>query len=478
MGTYQEDQSASQQRSLADPGRQSSGGALPETFLLQRIRELEAELEESREEARRQARERQAMEAGLALLREANEHLVLATFNAEHLREDAEAVNRRQNEFLAMLAHELRNPLSPISMAASMLGTVPDASPKLTNLSRVIGRQVDHMARLLDDLLDAARISSGKITLSVQPLPLAELLQHAVETIQPRIQERRQQLQLTLAPGAEAAVVDGDRVRLTQVFTNLIGNASKYTGDGGTLRVTAAVEDGAQSGNVVVVVVEDDGIGMAPEVIPHIFDLFTQGPRSLARSEGGLGVGLNVVRNLLAMHGATVAADSAGLGQGSRFTVRLPHSSQAIGPQVPAAAAPLRRSTLNILLVEDNVDACDTLAGFLASEGHQVRCAYDGHAGLAAALTQAWDVIICDVGLPGMDGLDLMRAVRAANADKAPFAVALSGYGQDDDRTRGLAAGFDHYLVKPVSVASLREVIAQLEGADQGSEPGVAFQGL
>ena len=461
MGTYREEKTASEQRSLDDLARQSASGQ--DAYLWRRIRALEDELEAAHEQARLLARERQAMEAGLALLREANEHLVLATFNAEHLREDAEAANRRQNEFLAMLAHELRNPLSPISMAASLLGNVPNASPQLAHLARVIGRQVNHMARLLDDLLDAARISSGKITLSVQPLPLAELLQHAVETIQPRIQERHQHLMLDLGPGAEAAVVDGDRVRLTQVFTNLIGNASKYTGDGGLLRVTATAE-----ADEVLVTVEDNGIGMAPEVIPHIFDLFTQGPRSLARSEGGLGVGLNVVRNLLAMHGATVSADSAGLGQGSRFTVRLRRSSQAAGQQAPAAAAPVRRSMLNILLVEDNVDACDTLAGFLASEGHQVRCAYDGHAGLAAALGGAWDVIICDVGLPGMDGLDLMRAVRAAQGGKAPFAVALSGYGQDDDRTRGLAAGFDRYLVKPVAAASLREVIAELEGAGQG----------
>ena len=453
MGTYK--QPASEQRSLDSPVRQSGDG-VSEAFLLHRIRDLEAELELARAEAQRQARERQAMEAGLALLREANEHLVLATFNAEHLREDAEAANRRQNEFLAMLAHELRNPLSPISMAASLLGTMPNATPQLANLSRVIGRQVDHMARLLDDLLDAARISSGKITLSVQPLLLAELLQHAVETIQPRIQERRQHLSIELSPEAAQVVVEGDRVRLTQVFTNLLGNASKYTGDGGTLRVSARVEEGE-----ALVVVEDNGIGMAPDVIPHIFDLFTQGPRSLARSEGGLGVGLNVVRNLLAMHGASVRADSPGLGEGSRFTVRLPRSSQALGPQAPAAA-PACRTALDILLVEDNVDACDTLAGFLASEGHRVRCAYDGHGGLAEALAQPWDVIICDVGLPGLNGLDLMRAVRAAKGGERPFAVALSGYGQDEDRTRGLAAGFDRYLVKPVAPAGLREVIAQL----------------
>jgi signal transduction histidine kinase len=379
MGTYQDNPPVSEQRSLDDRALQSAGPAVPDSFLLRRVRELEAENER---------------------LREANEHLVLATFNAEHLREDAEAANRRQNEFLAMLAHELRNPLSPISMAASLLGSTQGASPQQAHLSRVIGRQVDHMARLLDDLLDAARISSGKITLSVQPLPLAELVQHAVETIQPRIQERNQSLRVELPD--EAVVVEGDRVRLTQVFTNLLGNASKYTGDGGLLRIAVLARDGEAH-----VTVEDDGIGMAPEVIPHIFELFTQGPRSLARSEGGLGVGLNVVRNLLAMHGASVRADSAGLGQGSRFTVRLPRSRKVVPAQLPASVA-AKGAARRILVVEDNIDACETLAGFLGADGHTVRCVHDGQAGLAAALGEAWDgrrrasVRDCAVGLrPG-----------------------------------------------------------------------------
>jgi signal transduction histidine kinase len=428
MGTYQDNPPVSEQRSR--DGRASQSAA-PDAFLLRRVRELEAEN---------------------ARLREANEHLVLATFNAEHLREDAEAANRRQNEFLAMLAHELRNPLSPISMAASVLGNTQGASPQQAHLSRVIGRQVDHMARLLDDLLDAARISSGKITLSVQPLPLAELIQHAVETIQPRIQERNQRLEVDLP--IDAVVVEGDRVRLTQVFTNLLGNASKYTGDGGLLRIAVEARDGE-----AVVSVEDSGIGMAPEVIPHIFELFTQGPRSLARSEGGLGVGLNVVRNLLAMHGASVRADSAGLGQGSRFTVRLPRSRKAVPAPLPASVA-AKGAARRILVVEDNIDACETLAGFLGAEGHTVLCVHDGQAGLAAALGEAWDVIICDIGLPGLDGFDLVRSVRAAADGTQPCAIAVSGYGRDEDRTRGLEAGFDHYLVKPVSAASLRELIS------------------
>ncbi|MBW8897334.1 MAG: HAMP domain-containing histidine kinase, partial [Massilia sp.] len=220
---------------------------------------MEDELAAAHALARRQAEERQVLEAALAQLREANEHLVLATVDAQYQREDAEATNRRQNEFLAMLAHELRNPLSPLAMAASLLERDPDAAPQQLKLARVIGRQVDHMARLLDDLLDAARISSGKITLSVEPLLLADVLRHAVETVQPRIAERGQVLDVELP--SDAVVVEGDKVRLAQVFTNLLGNASKYTGDGGRLRLAAR----ADRDGIVTVTVEDNGTGIAPE---------------------------------------------------------------------------------------------------------------------------------------------------------------------------------------------------------------------
>jgi signal transduction histidine kinase/CheY-like chemotaxis protein len=433
-----------------------------------RVAALEAELVHLRQEAA----EKRRLEALLDQLREANEHLVLATVNAQHLREDAEAANRRQNEFLAMLAHELRNPLSPIAMAASLLERGAGATPQQLKLARVVGRQVDHMAHLLDDLLDAARISSGKITLAVEPLGLAEVLRHAVETVQPRVAERAQSLDIALPP--ETVAVEGDKVRLAQVFTNLLGNASKYTGDGGRLRLAVQVHDDA-----VAVSVEDNGTGIAPEVIPYIFDLFTQGPRSLARSEGGLGVGLNVVRNLVGMHSGTVEAHSDGSGCGSRFTVRLPRSTQVpLAPAAPplAAAGGARR----ILLVEDNVDACATLADCLRGEGHDVTCAHDGHEGLALAMArqaqprEPWDVIVCDIGLPGLDGLGLMQAVRAAaSAAKGaqPYAIALTGYGQADDRERGLAAGFDRYLVKPVSVQVLLDVIAALPAADGEAAP-------
>ncbi|WP_230020780.1 hybrid sensor histidine kinase/response regulator [Massilia sp. Bi118] len=427
MEPLDDDSTASQQRATRHELPRAS---LPEEFLLRRIHSLEDEV---------------------GMLREANEHLVLAAVQAQHLQEDAEAANRRQNEFLAMLAHELRNPLSPISMAASLLDRMPDATPQLHKLSRVIGRQVEHMAKLLDDLLDAARISSGKITLSTQPLVLADVLQQAVETMQSCIQERRQTLQLELPP--ESVVVEGDQVRLTQVFTNLLANASKYTGDGGMLHLAARAD-----GDQVSVAIRDNGNGIAPEIIPYIFDLFTQGPRSLARSEGGLGVGLNVVRNLVGMHAGSVTAESAGAGQGSCFTVRLPRSGQQSVGRGPAEVA-VTGGRKRILVVEDNPDTCATLAACLREEGHEVVTALDGRSGLAAALERPYDVIVCDIGLPGLDGLGLMRAVRAAVGGRRPLAIALTGYGQPEDQARGMEAGFDHYLVKPVGLETLLSLI-------------------
>jgi CheY-like chemotaxis protein len=252
-------------------------------------------------------------------------------------------------------------------------------------------------------------------------------------------------------------VVEGDQVRLTQVFTNLLANASKYTPDGGTLRLTARAE-----ASQVSVAVEDNGNGIAREIIPFIFDLFTQGPRSLARSEGGLGVGLNVVRNLVSMHGGTVVAESPGVGKGSAFMVHLPRSAQR-SVERGAAEAPISGGRKRVLLVEDNPDTCATLAACLRDEGHEVVTALDGRSGLAAALERPYDVIVCDIGLPGLDGLGLIRAVRAAvgsdGEGRRPLAIAMTGYGQAEDQARGLEAGFDHYLVKPVALEALLPLI-------------------
>jgi signal transduction histidine kinase/ActR/RegA family two-component response regulator len=449
MDPLDDDITASQQRASLQGASRAS---LPEDYLMRRVHALEDEVDK----LRAVAAEKRRLDDTVAQLREANEHLVVAAVQAQHLQEDAEAANRRQNEFLAMLAHELRNPLSPIGMAASLLERTPDATPQIHKLSRLIGRQVGHMAKLLDDLLDAARISSGKITLSTQPLVLADVMQQAIETMQPSVLERRQNLRVELPQ--ETVVVEGDQVRLIQVFTNLLANASKYTGEGGQLHVAA------QAGpDEVSVTIEDNGAGIAPEIIPYIFDLFTQGPRSLARSEGGLGVGLNVVRNLVSMHAGTVEAESRGAGQGSRFTVRLPRSGhQGIGrgPSQIAVTGGRKR----VLVVEDNPDTCATLAACLREEGHEVGTALDGRSGLAAAMERPYDVIVCDIGLPGLDGMGLIRALRAVAGTTRPLAIALTGYGQPEDEARGLEAGFDHYLVKPVGLDALLSLIAA--GAD------------
>jgi signal transduction histidine kinase len=445
---FHEDESGSMQRSF-DP---MDGRVQPDAYtgaLLRHIGSLEQEVAT----LRAALKGKEELEASVARLRDANEHLVLAAISAQGLRDDAEDTNRRQNEFLAMLAHELRNPLVPISMSSMLLERSANASPQILKFSNVIRRQVDHMASLLDDLLDAARISSGKITLNLETLSLWATIDQALETVLPRMRERGQQFDIDL-PGEELGT-RGDRVRLTQVFTNLIGNASKYTGDGGHIGLTVR-----QEGSEVVAVVSDNGTGIAPEVLPHIFDLFTQGPRSLARSEGGLGVGLNVVRNLVGMHGGSITAESDGVGRGSRFTLRLP------GCALPAAAPPASEPMTSaeagcrVLIIEDNPDACETLKAFLDMEGHEVAMANDGQAGLDALLAHSFDVVVCDIGLPGMDGLEVMSRLRASSNGARPVAIGLSGYGQAEDRARAAAAGFDHYLVKPVNPDALLALVA------------------
>jgi len=442
--------SASMQR--ADYPDDAMAASAHEQALLARIAQLEGEaivLQQALHE--RDAAARQAER-----LRDANEHLVVAALEAQGLRDDAEATNRRQNEFLAMLAHELRNPLAPIGMAAALLARAPNASSQVLQMTNVVKRQVDHMSRLLDDLLDAARISGGKIKLSTGPVALADVLAQAIETVMPRLKERQQKLVLDV-PG-EQAVLDVDSVRLTQVFTNLLGNASKYTGDHGTVRLAVAVDD-----SVAKVTVSDNGSGIGADVLPHIFDLFTQGPRTLARSEGGLGVGLNVVSNLVTMHGGQVHAYSDGLGHGSTFIVTLPvaKGQLAAAPAMPAAVLPARGSA--VLLIEDNVDACETLQRLLSMEGHTVTTAHDGVSGLEAATQERFDVIICDIGLPGLDGYEVLSRLRATTHGAIPYAIALSGYCQAEDRTRAMQSGFDQYLVKPIQPEALLAVIGSGE---------------
>jgi signal transduction histidine kinase len=385
-------------------------------------------------------------------LREANQNLVLATVNAQSMREEAESANRRQNEFLAMLAHELRNPLASIGMAATLVERLAGAHPDLPKLHSIIQRQTDQMARLLDDLLDAARVSSGKIILEREPVLLSDILESAAETSAPYFNRRNQVL--TVEMSEEPLVVDGDRVRLAQVFSNLLVNSAKFTPDEGQIRMRAVRVAGA-----AVITVEDNGTGIASDVLPHIFNLFAQGPRSLARSEGGLGVGLTVVRSLVSMHSGTVEARSDGAGQGSTFTVTLPLSEQQRAAPQPPAPAPQARCC-RVLLVEDNVDASATLKALLEMEGHQVACAFDGRSGLAMAMEDKYEVIVSDLGLPGIDGFEMMKRLRSLTTDMCCLAIAVTGYGQVEDRTRAAEAGFDHCLIKPIDTNTLLSLIA------------------
>ncbi|MDN2710582.1 hybrid sensor histidine kinase/response regulator [Janthinobacterium sp. SUN118] len=385
-------------------------------------------------------------------LREANQNLVLATFGAQDLQASAEAATVRQTEFLAMLAHELRNPLQPIAMANDLLARRIEGDAQLTHVNAVIGRQVGHMARLIDDLLDASRVSSGKISLQLQPLHLSDIFSGAVEVGQPNINKRQQILTVTLPK--EPLAIDADSVRLTQVFANLIINASKFTPDFGHIDIVAKL-----NGGIVEIIVSDDGAGIALDLQPFIFDLFTQGFRSLERAQGGLGIGLSLVRIITQLHGGTVEVFSAGVGFGSQFILKFPVSQ--LSPPMPEAVEHSSPEIIpkRILLIEDNVDAAEMLALLLSHDGHMVEVRHDGPAGLRALLADPYDVIVCDIGLPVMDGYQVISSARAGLMAPLPCFVAASGYSQLDQFNRAVEAGFDHYLVKPINIDILSKII-------------------
>lgn len=388
-------------------------------------------------------------------LRQANQNLVLASIRAQILQEEAEIRNQQQNEFLAMLAHELRNPIAPISNAASLLEKISSAHPVLPQIQGVISRQVEHMAHLIDDLLDASRITSGKVVLQKSNITINEIIQRSVELVKPSIERRHQNL--TVEYAERPVLIEGDVVRLSQALSNLLVNASKYTAEGGHISLKASLLPGS-----VRFTVKDNGIGMEPDLLPHIFNLFIQGPRSLARSEGGLGIGLSVTKGLIELHGGQITARSDGSGKGSEFDIVLPVRGVAtkVKPDLAHAQGTLSVNSCRILLVEDSVDTNATLKMILELDGHQVTSALDGMTGLALAKSGKFDLIICDIGLPGLDGHDVIRQVRQHTTKIRPFAIALSGYGQPEDEARALKAGFDEYLVKPVKSDLLLQMIA------------------
>ncbi|HVS39683.1 MAG TPA: ATP-binding protein [Gemmataceae bacterium] len=380
--------------------------------------------------------------------------------------EELAEAGRRKDEFLAMLGHELRNPLAPIRSAAQLLKLEGDGDARSQQAVEVIDRQVRHLARLVDDLLDVSRISRGQVKLRKEPVELAEVVRRAVEVSRPLIAARGHAF--AESTPREPLWLVGDPVRLAQILTNLLNNAAKYTEPGGHIRLTAEKND-----SCILWRVRDDGIGVAPELLPRLFHLFTQADRSLDRSQGGLGIGLALVKSLVEMHGGSVAAFSEGLGRGSEFVVRLPILT-AKPAALPSSASeekneesPQRQTAglRRVLVVDDNRDAAESLAMVLRWEGHETQTAYNGPAALQAAAVFRPEIVFLDIGLPGMDGYAVARQLRQDPASAGVLLVALTGYGQDEDRRRSREAGFDHHLVKPVEPDSLQELLAGAQTA-------------
>jgi PAS domain S-box-containing protein len=368
--------------------------------------------------------------------------------NAQLYREAAEA-NRAKDEFLATLSHELRNPLGAIANAVAALDRRGAQEATGARLRQIIHRQTHHLTRLVDDLLDVARATAGKIALNRQPLDLSEVAGACVRSVREGGHGREQRLTFR----AESVIVSADATRLAQVVTNMLENAIKFTPPGGSVDI-----DVLREGQDAVLRVTDTGVGISPEMLPRVFELFAQAEQPMDRSVGGLGIGLTLSRRLVEMHGGTIVASSEGAGRGAQFTVRLPvEAGRAPVPQSPAAGG---HESRRILIVEDNDDARESLRLLLESLGHQVIEASEGRLGVALALDERPDVILIDLGLPGLDGYEVAQALRSSPIGETAALIAVTGYGQADDRRRSKEAGFDAHLVKPVSQTLLSSLIA------------------
>jgi len=363
--------------------------------------------------------------------------------------EELELSSRRMNEFLAMLAHELRNPLAPIRNAVTIMQLESLASPVLRNCRDVIDRQLTHVTRLVDDLLDVGRLSTGKIKLRKELLRLGDVVARGVEIARPIIASRRHTL--TIEQSDEPLYVHGDSTRLSQVLQNLLVNAAKYTPEGGHIALRAYAAD-----SFVYLAVGDNGRGLAPEHLHTIFQLFVQADSgTAAAAESGLGIGLTLARSLAEMHGGSIEAASPGPGKGSTFTVRLPLAAP-VGTAEEEAESDLAATGLRVLVIDDNRDSADSATDVLRLLGNQVECAYDGEAGVAVARRLRPHVILLDLAMPGMDGFEARRRLREeATAGTTPFLVAMTGFGNEEDKRRTRAAGFDAHLTKPVELEAL-----------------------
>ena len=385
------------------------------------------------------------------------DHLAEARRIADALREQ----DRRKDEFLAILAHELRNPLAPLRNSLEAMRLAQE-DPNTARVARdIMERQVDQMVRLIDDLLDVSRVSRGKIKLNRETLDVQAIIMDALEVCRPQITAASHQLDIRLPD--QSVKIEGDRTRLVQVLCNLLSNAAKYTAPGGRIAVEAAIEGGH-----VAIAVTDNGVGIPADMLGKVFEMFTQVEGTLERSQGGLGIGLTLVRRLVELHGGTVEASSDGAWRGSRFIVRLPRSvrvaalaSAATRPAGPRGAPRRHR----ILVADDNKDAADSLASMLRLAGHEVAIAYDGRDAVSLAQDFRPDVALLDIGMPRMNGYDTALAMRSQPQSAPAVLFALTGWGQPDDKRRSRAAGFDHHFVKPLDPAEFERILAEKTGA-------------
>ena len=365
--------------------------------------------------------------------------------------------DRRKDEFLALLAHELRNPLAPVRYALAAMRKPGFTTEQRAHTNEVIERQVVHMARLLDDLLDVSRITRGSIELKKSSTELAPIIASAIDAARPTIDGKGHELSVDLP--SEPVYLDVDAVRLTQVFSNLLINAAKYTDPQGTIRLHAVRADDG-----LTISIRDNGIGIAPEMLPRLFTLFSQARSTLDRSEGGLGVGLSLVRGIVTLHGGTVEARSAGLNHGSEFIVHLPLGTTVPEPVKVAITAKARPADggLDVMIIDDNRDVADSCATLLELSGHRVRTAYAARRGLELAAVLPPEVMLLDIGLPDMSGYELATTIRAAPWGREMILVAVTGWGQEADRERAFHCGFDHHLTKPISTDALESLLQSL----------------
>ncbi len=381
-----------------------------------------------------------------------NTELALAIGKREAAEAELRLAVQQKDAFLAMLAHELRNPLSPIRHASELLSRLLGSDSKAQGLLAMIKRHTDQLTRLVDDLLDVARIAQSRIVLKAEPLEISCLIDQAIETVQPIINGKGHQLRVDKP--AAPLYVHGDRARLAQSLSNLLHNAAKYTDAGGAivLVVTASAEQ-------VELEVRDSGIGISEQLLPHVFDLFVQSERTLDRAQGGLGIGLSIVKGLIEMHGGTVRAASAGAHRGSTFTIRLPRITPPQVSKQPYRPAPAVKR--RVLIVDDNVDAADSLAMLLKSDGHEAETAYSADTALEAVERLRPDIVLLDVGLPQIDGYEIARYLRASNTVPGMRLIALTGYGREEDRERARTAGFDDHLLKPTDMTALQRLLTR-----------------